>query len=87
MLRSGSETTTRRPSLLCTIWAWSNAGSNPNSDSRNPPRPCCAPWQPPELHPALVRIGSTSAAKFTGTSAVAFATVTGTSARRRPPRR
>ena len=68
MLRSGSDGTTRRPSLLCTICAWSNAGSNPNSESRNPPRPCCAPWQPPELHPALVRIGSISRTKLTGSS-------------------
>ena len=78
MLRSGSATTTRRPSLLCTIWAWSKAGSKPNSDSRNPPRPSDAPWHAPALQPAFVRIGTISRVKLTGMSAAAFVTVTGT---------
>ena len=43
----GRTATTRRPSALCTIWAWSNAGSKPSRLSLKPPRPCCAPWQAP----------------------------------------
>ncbi len=38
--------------------------------------PVALPWQPPELHPSLVKIGTTWLRKLTGISVSMFSTVT-----------
>ena len=52
----------------------------------NPFCPDALPWQPPALHPALVKIGTTWFEKLTGGTTAMSVTVTGTAAVASPSR-
>ncbi len=65
-LCSGAAGNTRRPRASSTSAAKSTSGSKPSRDSLKPFWPLALPWQPPELQPSLVKIGTTWLAKLIG---------------------
>ena len=79
-LCSGAAGKSRRPNDSFTRYSKSSVGSNPRSERRNPFWPPLLPWQPPELHPNFVKIGTTWCPKLMGGGAVNFSTASDTSA-------
>ena len=75
-LCSGAATEILRPRASWTMNSKSSPGSKPSSDSAKPFCPPLLPWQPPALHPTLVKMGTTCVGKLIGRSRSAFSTTT-----------
>src|SRR5439155_20828437 len=77
-LFSGDVGKTRRPRASLTRALKSCCGEKPSSDSPKPFWPLALPWQPPELQPSLVKIGTIWLPKLIGrlTSVASHVTAT-----------
>ena len=64
--RPGAAGNSRRPRPSFTSVVKSSSGSKPSSDRRKPFCPLALPWQPPQLQPSLVKIGTIWLAKLIG---------------------